>query len=148
MCQVNFYLLNAALTPLTIAVLQDEITIDPDDESQLRTLFRERIRPYIARWAQVYRSRLQLSLAYYIHRPETLDRVLASEQDLDMPEPTNVVRFFAILWEVLYPNIDCSAIDLSEAEENNDTLNVEFEQKRESLVVDPETLIRGDGNPD
>ena len=59
-------------------------------------------------------------------RPEVLDRVLASQQDLDMPEPSNIIRFFTVLWESLYPDQNFSTLDLNSIEERNDDMEINF----------------------
>ena len=123
---VNYYLIDCALAPLTIenAELDGELNINPDDEPRLRQLFLTLVRPSIDGWSKSYRDKLRLSLAYYLHRPEVLDRVLASQQDLDMPEPSDIVQFFTILWESLFPGQDQHTVDLTDLEENNDVMEI------------------------
>lgn len=87
------------------------------------------VRPYINGWSKRYCDKLRLSLAYFMRRPEILDRVLAGQQDLDMPEPSNIVRFFTILWESLFPGQDQHTLDLTDIQEKNDVMEINLTHK-------------------
>lgn len=123
---VNHYLIDGALAPLTIAnaKLNGALDLDPEDEVRLREIFRVHIGPYIDGWSKESRDKLRLSLAYYLHHPAILDGVLAGQQDLDMPEPSNVVRFFTILWESLFPGQDRHSLDITNVEQKNDVMEI------------------------
>lgn len=105
-------------------MLNGELNIDPNNEARLRELFRAHVRPFVDGWSERYREKLRLSLAYFMRRPEILDRVLASQQDLDMPEPSNIFQFFTILWEILFPEQDPTTLDSTDIEEKNDVMEI------------------------
>jgi hypothetical protein len=126
MQQVNYHLIDSAMARLTVENVKSNgaLNIDPDDEGRLRELFTALVRPSVSRWSARYQDKLRLSLAYYLRRPEILDRVLAGQQDLDMPEPSDIVQFFTILWESLFPEQDWRALDATNLEENNDVMEI------------------------
>lgn len=105
------------------------LNLAPDVESNIKRAFADHIKPEVARWSDERSSRLKLSLAYFTNRPEVLeDEVLANIQDLTMPEPADIQQFFLWLYEVLFPNEPISEIDVSNVEEDNDVMQMNFEQ--------------------
>lgn len=123
---VNYFLIEATLAPLTIRSVTSngELTIDPDDTVELRQIINAHVVPYVEQWSDKYREKLRLSLACFLQRPDVLDRVLASQQDLEMPEPSDLVGFFCVLWECLFPGQDAGTVDLSHIEEDNDMMEI------------------------
>jgi hypothetical protein len=120
----NRHFINSSLVILTIAEAERgaPLELDCDDEQSSKAIFREHIVPFVREWPQWRQDKLHVALAYYMDRPEILDRVLAEQQDLTLFEFSDICRFFRWLWETLYPGEDYRKFDLSDVVENNDWL--------------------------
>lgn len=119
---VNYFLIESVLNVIAISQMTGELTciLDPDNADQMRAVFLSIPAVDISEWSEYYRSKLRLSLAYYLHRPECLHRVLGGAQELDMPEPKDIVRFFSLLFEVLFPGDNWRSVNTARVVEDND----------------------------
>ncbi len=106
----------------------EPLGLRPDDESCMKQAFEMHVRPEIERWSSARRERLKLSFAYFLERPHVLeDDVIANAQDLTMPEPSDIRRFFLWLYESIFPDDNVADIDVSDAKEDNDVMQMNFE---------------------
>lgn len=119
----NYFLIESAVGALGIAQQMGEIStiIDPDDSRQMRKHFKHVVVPYVDEWSDSYRNALKLSLAYYLHKPQYLEKALNDLQDLDMPAPVDTTLFFSLMYDALYPGEDWRSVDTSDLVENNDS---------------------------
>ena len=128
---VNHCLIESALGYLMIAEAENgsPLNLAPDIEANIKGTFTDHVKPEVERWSKERSARLKLSLAYFINKPEVLeDEILANIQDLTMPEPADIQQFFRWLYEVLFPNEPITEVDVTNVEEDNDVMQMNFEQ--------------------
>ena len=127
---VNCYLILSALGYLEIAEAEygKPLPLDPEDEGSMKRAFTQYVCPEVQRWSSDRRERLKLSLVYFLDKPEVLENdVLANVQDLTMPEPSDIRRWFLWLYESLFPNEHVRTVDVSDVVEDNDVMQMNFE---------------------
>lgn len=126
----NYWFIFSAVGHLMVAEAKNggPLGLLPDVESNIKEAFAAYIKPQVLRWPEKRIQRLRLSLAYFINKPRVLEYdVLANVQDLTMPEPSDYQQFFRWLYEVLFPDQPMEEIDLSDVQEDNDVMQMNFE---------------------
>jgi hypothetical protein len=124
---VSYFHINALLEGLAYAEARRgrPLDIHPDDESSMKEAYAAHVVPNFARLSIEGKELVKRSLAYFLKkRGDHWHQVLANEQDLTLPEPTDVRSMFCWLWEVLFPREDFRQIETDEFAENNDPLEI------------------------
>jgi hypothetical protein len=98
-------------------------TLDANSEIAMKEAYRKFIIPWERQLRPVNRQVLKRTLAHFLNKEFDFDdNVLSNLQDIDMTEPRDARALFVWLWEVLYPRECFSAVDTSNAREENEVM--------------------------
>jgi hypothetical protein len=122
---VNIYFVTALLNPLTGGADDDEEVAlyretDPDNEQQMRTVIRDRLKPYFKRFDVKSAEIAKASLQYLLSDRSTDFLRLYGSCLLPISPPSEPRHFFEWLWNELFDGREYKLISLDECRIDND----------------------------
>ena len=124
MIEVNLDLINSLIcTIATLNISDEEVAelseIDPNNEQQVRAVFRQYLTPRFSDFGPRSKVRLKESLKYLLNCKDgkLLDYVSGEEPPFYLPDPP--IKYFIWLWEELFDKENYLVTDLSQYKANN-----------------------------